>query len=118
MSTPLESYLRTYRKRSGLSQNELAFLLGCASGAKVSRYERLARRPSLPTVFAYEVILRAPAKDLFAGLYQKVENATRARGQALARKLAEARGCKAMPRKLAVLQALCASGSAQPSQCR
>ena len=55
MSHKLQNYLRTYRKRSGLSQDEVAFLLGCQTGAKVSRYEPFARKPSLETLFAYEV---------------------------------------------------------------
>ncbi len=102
----LENYLRTHRKRAGLSQDEVAYLLGCQSGAKVSRYERLARRPSLETVFAYEVILRAPAMELFAGLYQKVERAALARAQLLAQRLATAKAGRATPRKLAALKAL------------
>ena len=72
MSHKLENYLRTYRKRSGLSQDEVAYLLGCQNGTKVSRYERFARKPSLETLFAYEVVFGAPARELFAGVYQKV----------------------------------------------
>jgi|SRR6266576_4678451 len=62
MSHKLENYLRTYRKQSGLSQDEVAFLLGCQTGTKVSRYERFARKPSLETLFAYEVVFGAPAQ--------------------------------------------------------
>ena len=47
MTHNLENYLRTYRKRSNLSQDEVAFLLGCRGGTKVSRYERHARKPNL-----------------------------------------------------------------------
>ena len=39
MPHKLENYLRTYRRRAGLSQDEMAFLLGTKSGTKVSRYE-------------------------------------------------------------------------------
>jgi transcriptional regulator with XRE-family HTH domain len=106
MSTPLESYLRTHRKRSGFSQDEVAFLLGSASGAKVSRHERLARQPSLLTVFAYEVIFRTPAKDLFAGLYQKVEKTTRARARLLAGNLNAAGPDRITARKLGALRSL------------
>ena len=41
----LENYLRTYRKKSGLTQREVAFLLGCQNGAQVSRYEKRRRLP-------------------------------------------------------------------------
>jgi len=113
MSAPLESYLRTYRKRSGFSQDEVAFLLGSTSGAKVSRYERLARQPTLLTIFAFEVIFRAPVRDLFAGFYQKVEKETRSRAQLLARKLARSQANGTATRKLGVLETL-ASGLPAP----
>jgi len=41
MSHKLQNYLRTYRKRNSLSQDEMAFLLGCQSGTKVSRMSDL-----------------------------------------------------------------------------
>jgi len=85
----LDNYLKTYRKRAGLSQDELAYLLGCADGAKVSRYERRARQPSLETILAYRSFFRADTSDLFAGLYEKVEKKTKRRAQTLARKLAK-----------------------------
>jgi hypothetical protein len=84
----------------------VAFLLGCRSGAKVSRYEQFSRQANIRTVFAYEVIFRVPASDLFPGVYQKVEKATRARARLLARKLADAKAHHTTPRKLAILESL------------
>jgi hypothetical protein len=89
----------------------VAFLLGCRTGAKVSRYEQFSRQANIRTVFAYEVIFRVPASDLFPGVYQKVEKATRARARLLARKLADAKPRRMAARKLAILESL-ASGSA------
>jgi transcriptional regulator with XRE-family HTH domain len=106
MSHRLENYLRTYRKRSGLSQDDIAFLLGSRSGTKVSRYERLVRRPTLKTLFAYEVIFRATARELFAGLYEKVEQTTLARARLLAERFARAKPNRMTSRKLATLKAL------------
>jgi transcriptional regulator with XRE-family HTH domain len=107
MASHLHNYLRTYRKRAGLSQVEVAFLLGCESGAKVSRYEHAARRPSLETIVAYEVILDAALRDLFAGLYHDVEKQTRKRAGILIRKLEAARhGDPRVLRKLAILETL------------
>lgn len=110
MSAPLESYLKTYRRRSGFSQDDVAFLLGSASGAKVSRYERRARRPSLETALAYEAIFQVPVSELFAGLYRKVERETAARAQVLAQKLAASQPRNVMLHKMALLDALCAAG--------
>lgn len=118
MSAPLPSYFRTYRKRSGFSQDEVAFLLGNQSGTRVSRYERFARQPSLRTVFAYEVIFGAPVRHLFAGFYQKVEKATVARARLLADKLSTANPDRTTARKLRTLKELLASTATRSAERR
>src|SRR5882757_6701241 len=82
-STQLANYLRSNRKRLGLSQDEVAFLLGAHSGSKVSRYEKFAREPSLATALAFEAIFQKPASELFAGLYEEVSQEVAARAKAL-----------------------------------
>jgi transcriptional regulator with XRE-family HTH domain len=104
MAHKLQNYLRTYRKRNSLSQDEMAFLLGCQSGTKVSRYERHARRPSLETLFAYEMVFAAPARELFAGVYQKVEKKIQNRAHLLTRKLSRATPTPMATRKLQILE--------------
>src|SRR5881397_730442 len=99
MAHRLPNYLKTHRKRAGLSQDEVAFLFGCRSGAKVSRYERLARRPSLETAFAYEAVFGVPARELFAGVYEKVEEEIRKRARVLAGKLTSAKPDRTVHRK-------------------
>jgi transcriptional regulator with XRE-family HTH domain len=42
----LASYLRTERKRAGLTQKEIAFLVGAKNRAQISRFERLRRLPT------------------------------------------------------------------------
>jgi transcriptional regulator with XRE-family HTH domain len=106
MSARLPNYLKTYRKRTGFSQDEFALLLGSESGAKVSRYECWTRCPSLETALAYEAILGVPTKELFAGLYQKVEKRVAQRIERLGRRLTNAEPGKTTIRKLAFLQAL------------
>jgi transcriptional regulator with XRE-family HTH domain len=72
----LSNYLRTNRKKSALSQEEVAFLLGGigeSKGSKISRYESCSREPTLSAALAYEVIYGKPVRELFAGLYQQVE---------------------------------------------
>lgn len=87
-STPLPNYLRAHRKRLGLSQDDVAFLLGCRHGTKVSRYERFRRQPGLLTVFACEILIGVPARELFAGVYLTVERDVVQRTEALLRQLA------------------------------
>lgn len=108
----LPNYLKTYRKRAGLTQDEVAFLLGCASGAKVSRYERLARRPSLETAFAYESVFRVPARELFAGVYQKVEEKAIQRAGLLAEELRGVEPDSFTTRKLELLGAIASDSAA------
>jgi transcriptional regulator with XRE-family HTH domain len=72
-SSSIDNYLRTYRKRSGLTQGELAFLLGCKDAGQVSRYERRRRLPTLRTALACASILRVPLEKLFAGIQQEVD---------------------------------------------
>lgn len=116
MQYKLENYLRTYRKRSGLSQDEVAFLLGCKNGTKVSRYERFARKPSLETVFAYEVVFGAPARELFAGAYQKVEKRISNRAQLLAQKVNRATPDRMATQKLKILKAITFGSEAGPDK--
>jgi hypothetical protein len=82
----LQNYLRTNRKRWTLSQEEVAFMLcvnGMDKGIKVSRDENLAREPSLRTALAYEVIYGKPVRELFAGLYEQVEQEVAKRAKLL-----------------------------------
>jgi transcriptional regulator with XRE-family HTH domain len=116
VSHKLENYLRTYRKKSGLSQEEVAFLLDCKNATKVSRYERFARKPSLETLFAYEVVFGAPARELFAGAYQKVEKRISNRAQLLARKVSRATPDKMAPRKLQILKAITSGSGIGPDK--
>lgn len=87
MSQRTHNYLRAHRKRTGLTQDELALLLGCKDGTKVSRYERLSRVPNLETAFACQAIFGVPAHELFPGIYQNVEQVVKQRAELLTGKL-------------------------------
>lgn len=80
--TPLPHYLRLHRKRAGASQDEIALLLGAATGTKVSRHERFSRLPTLATALAYEVIYGVPAGEIFAGVYVMARRAVLAHASA------------------------------------
>jgi DNA-binding XRE family transcriptional regulator len=93
----------------------VAFLLGCQSGAKVSRYERFNRKPSLETAFAYEAVFGAPSRDLFAGVFQKVEEKIKKRAQLLSRKLSEGKRDRMTLQKLKLLQSITSGARIGPS---
>jgi transcriptional regulator with XRE-family HTH domain len=84
---PLANYLLTHRKRSGFTQEELAYLLGCKHRSKVSHYERGPRTPSLVGLIGYEVVFRAPVRDLFKGTYASLHADIRARAIRLHKRL-------------------------------
>jgi transcriptional regulator with XRE-family HTH domain len=67
----LPTYLRTHRKRAGLSQDEVAFLIGAQCGPTVSRHEAGDRTVWLADALAYEALFGAPASALFAGEYRR-----------------------------------------------
>lgn len=66
-----DNYLRKYRKRSGLTQTELGFLLGHRSPALVSRYEKQRVVPNLRTTLALSSSLGIVAEMLFAGAQRR-----------------------------------------------
>ena len=103
MTHKLPNYLRVHRKRAGLSQDEVAQLLGHLSGAHLSRYENFRYTPALAAAFAFEVIFQAPARDLFAGVYQEVEQSVVSRAGFLVRRL-EKRANPPATRALEVLR--------------
>ena len=72
-----------HRKRHGLTQDEMAFLLGSKDGSAVSHVERGAREPSLRAALACEVMFGVPARELFPGIYEEVEQELKTRAQAL-----------------------------------
>ncbi len=72
MAKRLQTYLRTYRKRSALTQDELSILLGCKSGVSVCEYERLTAQPSLETALACQAIFGVSVEELFPSIYEKV----------------------------------------------
>jgi transcriptional regulator with XRE-family HTH domain len=83
MNPNLECYLKSYRRRWGLTQTELAALLGFQTGAVVSRLERALRHPSLETAYAFEIILGTPPSELFPGLHVRVKREVIARSRTL-----------------------------------
>jgi DNA-binding XRE family transcriptional regulator len=103
---PLKNYLLTYRKRTGLSQDELAFLLGIGSGTTVSKHETGARKPLLKAALSYEIILGESACELFAGWYLELALAIRSRAAKLRARLAAAPATPANIQKLKAIKRL------------
>lgn len=66
------NYLRTHRRKSGLSQRELGILLGYQNQHQVSRHERSKSAPPLLAALAYEIVFQVPVAQLFPGFQSAV----------------------------------------------
>ena len=69
------TYLRFLRRKSGLSQRQLAKILGSVTANQISRHERTATPPNLLIAFGYQVVFQLPVSQIFPGLYHAVETA-------------------------------------------
>lgn len=66
-------YLRRERRTSGLTQPELADLIGCRCAIQLSRIERGLRPPSLHILVASKILFDCPTRKTFPRLYDEVE---------------------------------------------
>jgi transcriptional regulator with XRE-family HTH domain len=99
----LPNYIRTYRKRSCLTQEDVAFLLGSKSSANVSRHERFKQTPDLQTLLAYEMLFQTPVRKLFSSTHQEIEQKLRHRINLLIRKLMRAGHGRRIAKKIETL---------------
>jgi transcriptional regulator with XRE-family HTH domain len=83
MEPPVPCYLRTLRARSGLTQKEVAQLLGLKSGSHVGRLEKLTKSASLMRIFSLQILFGAEPRALFPGPYAEAEEAVMARAAGL-----------------------------------
>lgn len=70
MKPEMASRVRVHRRKSGLSQTELAAILGTLGPVGISRHERSATLPKFLVAVGYEIVFRAPIADLFPGVYE------------------------------------------------
>jgi transcriptional regulator with XRE-family HTH domain len=73
------NYLRSHRLRWGLSQGELASLLGWKRAEVVSRIEKKQRPPTLKLVIACFILFGTPAAELFPDISASIETDVMAR---------------------------------------
>ena len=67
-------YLRTHRRVWGLTQPDLASLLGFKSANHISRIENGKRDPTVEVAFACQVIFGIPPSQMFPQVYTLVED--------------------------------------------
>jgi transcriptional regulator with XRE-family HTH domain len=98
------SYLRTHRRKSGLTQRELATILGHIAEGQVSRHELGDNIPTLAVALGYEIIFGVPVAQIFPGVHAAVARAIEARlddmEKAFQQKSAKGRDANTIARKL------------------
>ncbi len=82
----LQCYVRPYRLRWGLSQAELAFIIGTGRNY-ISYLETEKRRPKLSDAFALQVIFGVELTELFPTLFAETEDGVLARAYDLYERL-------------------------------
>lgn len=97
-----------HRKRSGLSQEDVVFLVTGGRGGRVSKYERRVRGLSLRAAFGFQVLFGAAAHELLPEVYAEVELSVLKRVHLLREQLATQRPTARLRRKLRALAALSA----------
>lgn len=70
---PLTNYLRMYRKRRNLSQEDVAKLTGIGTRTAVSKHEAGTRLPDIRTALAYARLYGVSVEKLFSGVSRDVE---------------------------------------------
>ena len=73
MLRALINYVRTHRRKTGLTQRDLAKLLGYDACGVIARHERCEGLPSLVRALSYEVLFQTQISEIFTGLTEIVE---------------------------------------------
>ncbi len=69
----LRNYLRVYRRRWHLTQEELAFLFGYDAESIISRFESEERAITLAVAIACQTIFGVEPREVFPALFANVE---------------------------------------------
>jgi transcriptional regulator with XRE-family HTH domain len=105
MPRKLSDYLRSERRRAGLSQEDVAALVGSRVLA-ISRYERRNRLPPLEIALAYEAVFGIPVAELFHGRFRDIAKRVRARAQRRSGNLDRVTNARHIERRQETLQSI------------
>jgi transcriptional regulator with XRE-family HTH domain len=67
----IKNRLRIHRRSCGLTQKEVAQIIGLTSSAQISRWERGERLPNLTQALRLSALYKRLANDLFFELFQE-----------------------------------------------
>lgn len=72
MAPPAASRLQSHRRKSGLTQRELAGIIGVANDVQIFRHESGVSIPPLTVALAYSILFQVPISEIFPSLYEAV----------------------------------------------
>lgn len=75
--------LQTLRHEAGLSQEDLAYLLGGTTAGMVCRHEKGERAPTLEMGMGYSLVLGTEVQDLFEDLELQIKERIKNRARVL-----------------------------------
>jgi DNA-binding XRE family transcriptional regulator len=99
------NYVRTFRQRYALTEDELAYLVCHRSHTRISRIEIGRSAPNLAVALALQVLFRQEPRQMFPGLYEAVEEEVMLRAKSFLDDL-EGRTDKRSEAKRELLEAL------------
>ena len=81
------AYVCSHRRRWGLTQRELALLVGLETATAISKIEKSKRPPTVATVIACGIVFGLPPDEIFPSLHEEIEQAVLASATALREQL-------------------------------
>ena len=100
----LRNYLRVYRRRWYLTQEELAFLLDYEAESFISRLERDERAVTLAVASTCQALFGVELRELFPALMEGLQDSLIARMQELSDRLMQSEPTRKTLAKLDLLQ--------------
>ena len=83
--------LQFHRRKAGLTQREVADIIGLASDVQVFRYEKGLAIPSLLVAIAFSVLFQTSIAELFPGLYEVIQQSVESNVNEFERRLQQSK---------------------------
>jgi transcriptional regulator with XRE-family HTH domain len=96
-----KNYLRTYRKRVGLSQRQLAAVLGLKSSTRISEMELGKGLPNARECIVFRLLFKRPIEEMWPGIRAHAESKTLQKLWQLLAQLEQANSCSNRKREQA-----------------
>ena len=113
---PYDNYIYALRRKIGLSQEELAFLMD-DQPQRIQSYEQQANLPQLHRALALELVLDEPMQSIFAGIAKKMRMQVAARARALLQGMSD-KPSPSNAQKLETLHYLGQIDDEEPAPCK